>query len=202
MTQQYLTPSSHEKLAKAAAGPLSRLTSQTHVSLNKKINTILQIVLHELAGQAWHNDTFWKRPDTCSESIFYKWKRDDPDFTPILDEGRAARHLLGWHAGFGAVLAFGRGARILQEVGGAAAVVERACGGGAGRCCATGSGRWASGGCRGRGRFRAATVGPVLVRLTLRPSERLFALQLPELASVGRWLPGSVGGIIAGDSAR
>lgn len=118
MTQQYLTPSSHEKLAKAAAGPLSRLTSQTHVSLNKKINTILQIVLHELAGQAWHNDTFWKRPDTCSESIFYKWKRDDPDFTPILDEVRAVA--MQWRVSAAASIV-SEASLILQEQSAAAA---------------------------------------------------------------------------------
>lgn len=88
MITQYLTPDSHEKLYKAAAKPLSRLTAPNNLSLNKKINTILQIVLHELAGEAWHTKQFWARQDTCSESIFYKWKRDDPDFEPILNEVR------------------------------------------------------------------------------------------------------------------
>lgn len=88
MTSQYLSATSQEKLRKAAAKPLSRITATSHASKHKKINTILQIVMHELAGKPWHNKAFWGREDTCNESTFYKWKRDDPEFDQILDQVR------------------------------------------------------------------------------------------------------------------
>ncbi len=47
--------------------------------------TIIAIVWNIILTGGFDRPAFWQRPDTCAESTYKKWRKDDPSFVPVLE---------------------------------------------------------------------------------------------------------------------
>ncbi|MBX3059328.1 MAG: hypothetical protein KF770_22895 [Anaerolineae bacterium] len=71
---------------------LNELTSPYPQTIRLQEKTILAIVWNIILTGGYDRAEFWRRPDTCAESTYKKWRKDDPSFVPVLERAIDA----GW----------------------------------------------------------------------------------------------------------
>lgn len=58
-----------------------------------QIETAAAIIERRVAGLSWDTPAFWEQPGIAARSTFNKWKKDDPNFSQLLEEAwQVAQH--------------------------------------------------------------------------------------------------------------